>query len=91
VSSSVGSGADAERYRRVELVNHVGYAVATVAASLGLFTWDAFMRLAASYFPVVLLVAAVAAALVAYFGSRIVRFARDPVVLPDPVPFPDDA
>ena len=82
---------DVERFRRVELLNHVGYVVATGVASLGLFGWDAFRRLAASRFLVVPLVVAVAASLVAYFGSRVVRFTRGPVVLPDPVSLPDDA
>ena len=90
-SSDAGSCGDVERARRVELMNHVGYVVATVVASLGLFGWDAFRRLAASRFLVVPLVAAVAASLVAYFGSRVVRFTRGPVVLLDPVSLPDDA
>ncbi len=90
-SSDAGSCGDFERFRRVELLNHVGYVVVTIVASLGLLGWDAFRRLAASSFLVLPMVAAVAASLVAYFGSRVVRFTRDPVILPDPVSLPDDA
>jgi hypothetical protein len=75
----------------VELLNHVGYVVVTIVASLGLLGWDAFRRLAASSTLVLPLMAAVAASLVAYFSSRVVRFTRSPVILPDPVSLPDDA
>ena len=90
-SSDAVSCGDVERARRVELVNHLGYVVATVVASLGLFGWDAFRRLAASRFLVVPLVAVVAGSLVAFFGFRLAGLARGPVVLPDPVSLPDDA
>jgi hypothetical protein len=90
-SSDAGSCSDFGRYRRVELLNHVGYVVVTIVASLGLLGWDAFRRLAASSTLVLPLMAAVAASLVAYFSSRVVRFTRSPVILPDPVSLPDDA
>ena len=90
-SSDAGSCGDFERFRRVELLNHVGYVVATIVASLGLLGWDSFRQFAASSILVLPMVAAVAASLVAYFGSRVVRFTRSPVILPDPVSLPDDA
>ena len=82
---------DVERFRKVELLNHVGYVVVTVVALLRLFCWDVFMRFAASRFLVVPLVVAVAASLVGYFSYRVDRFTRSPVILPDPVSLPDDA
>jgi hypothetical protein len=90
-SSDAGSCGEFERFRRVELLNHVGYVLATIVASLGLLGWPAFMRLAASSVLVLPLVAAVAASLVAYFGSRVIRFTRSPVTLQDPVSLLDDA
>ena len=90
-SSDAGSCGDFERFRRVELLNHVGYVVATIVASLGLLGWDSFRQFAASSILVLPMVAVVTASLVAYFGSRVVRFTRSPVILPDPVSLPDDA
>jgi hypothetical protein len=90
-SSDAGSCGDLERFRRVELLNHVGYVVATIVASLGLLSWDVFRRLAASSILVLPLVAAVAASLVAYFSSRVVRYTRNSGILPDPISLPDDA
>jgi hypothetical protein len=76
-----GDYLDVLRYYRSEVVNNVGYILATLIVAVGIFGFDFFRGLMGPgrlFGPVVL---GALACLMAYFASRLMYLTRDPRVL----------
>ncbi len=67
---------DLERYYRYELMNHIGYMLATVAAFVGLFRMDLFLQFVSLYRMVTPVVSVIFISLIIYFATRILDISR---------------
>lgn len=64
------------RYYRYELMNHIGYILATVAAFVGLFRMELFLQFVSLYRMVTPVVSVIFISLIIYFATRILDISR---------------